>query len=479
MKQRTPFILILALIVTGISCGGGGDSKGLGSATTITGTVVSANGIDPISGAVVYIPGASTSLKSDIVAPSKKLSVDCGTKGGTISCTAATETACASTCSCSDGSYSLTTTGCSSDSTTVNFCKGSFCGKTTLECKDEACTANITGAKTTDSIPAMAVVTGRFDEIENVLAKLGLGEVQSTGLLKIGTESFTIYLGGGARDSEYTDTAKYKSTSVLFGSLTEMQKYSIIFINCGSNQDPTSGALVAALTAGSDLQASHTAYHNLLMTTKTKGLSSGVVSNIQNFVAGGGKLYVTDLAYDFIEQSHPSFMDFQGDGTSATSAETVGAADLGTSGITSDATIKNDALKSWMQGSALTTNTIGANTPGTSCTTTAGGNSGSKNLNSDGTIRIGDFLSGWAVMNSAYSGVSPAPYTWIEGPVTFSGQTTAVTRPLTVSQKVGSKGGCLLYSSYHTSESCPTTGFWPQERFLQYVVFEVGDTCTP
>lgn len=193
-------------------------------------------------------------------------------------------------------------------------------------------------------------------------------------------------------------------------------------------------------------------------------------------------MYATDLAYDFVEQTFPGFMDFQdgGDGSSTT-AETEDAAQDGTSGIKSDATLNNAAMKSWVSGSSIKTNTINSTTsPNSSaCTTTANGNSGSQNLNSDGTIRIGDFLSGWGVMKAAYDADT---FVWITGKVKFSGATDTTngdSRPLTASRKVGSSGGCLLYSSYHNSHSCPTTGFWPQERVLHYLVFEVSSSCTP
>ena len=44
-------------------------------------------------------------------------------------------------------------------------------------------------------------------------------------------------------------------------------------------------------------------------------------------------------------------------------------------------------------------------------------------------------------------------------------------KPLTVTLQIGS--GKVLYSSYHTDELEPSSGFHPQERILQYLVFEL------
>jgi hypothetical protein len=38
--------------------------------------------------------------------------------------------------------------------------------------------------------------------------------------------------------------------------------------------------------------------------------------------------------------------------------------------------------------------------------------------------------------------------------------------PLVITFELGDQGGRVLFTSYHTSEACPSTGFWPQERVL-------------
>lgn len=477
---------LTALQLGGVGgCSGGSTSSGggasLGVATTLTGTVFAPNGTDPISGATVFIPGSATTRGLAGGITKKTVTADCTGKGGTITCADAGETACASTCSCADGSYSFDVSTCATSSTTVKFTKGDFTGSATLDCSSTTCTANISGSTTSGSTARIAVVTGAFDEIENVLAKLGYGtvitdsSVGTVGTLQLGTETFAIYKCGGGRDSELTalDPAgtTYKPCEQLFGSLTEMQKYDTIFIDCGASEDT---AELQGLTLGMSSQEAHTLYHQSKF---FKSVSSNVTSRLSSFVNAGGTLYVTDLAYDYVEQTFPSFMDFQfgGDSDSST-AETAGAAEQGTPDIVSNATVNNTVMNSWLSGRSSNTVDSSTSPNGGACDTTANGNSSSLLDATAGTIRIGDFLSSWGVMKEVYSGDTDT-FVWIQGPVNFTGGTTNEVHPLTASRIVGS--GCVLYSSYHTSHSCPTSGFWPQERVLQYLVFETSGACTP
>lgn len=469
----------LLLALTSIACGGGGGSSGgLGDAQSITGTVLAPNGTDPVAGATISIP-SSASASESVKGLAKTVSATCGS--ATVSCTDPDASAVASTCSCADGTFSLSVSGLTTDqrdaASSLKIEKGDLTKTVTLGCtstcalvsSDTTLPASGTGSLT------IAVVTGEFDDIQDVLAKLGYGTLSSsTNKLEIGSEKFSLFRGGDSSlDTELaakgTDT--YKTANSLFSDLTLMKTFDIIFINCGATE-PTS--LSSSLAAGdSTKHLSHGDYHTLVKSIGGTGaLDATLVSNLQSYVNAGGRLYVTDLAFDFIEQPFPEVMDFAGNtDENTTAAETDDdQVEVGTSGIISDATVKNDTMKAWLTGRA--SNTIDSSTSPNSgaCTTTAGGKSSA--LNSDDTIRIGDFLSGWAVMENAYDSSTTV---WLEGPVTFSAQSTATTRPLTITRKVGSSGGKVLYSSYHSAHSCPTSGFWPQERILQYLVFEVAE----
>jgi hypothetical protein len=494
---------VLSLITVLGACGGSGTGSSTGGGTglgsdiqSVTGTVFAPNGTDPIAGATVYVPSSTANLSAPTTAlkgVGKAVTATCG--GSTVTCSDPTATALCSTCTCPDGTFSLDVSSCSaSDSTTLKIESGSTTIDVTFssDCTTTDTTCAITTAAST--LPSsgtgaltMAVVTGEYDEIQDVLAKLGYGDLDTDNRLKIGTEKFTIYRGGDTDlDVELAATSEttYPLASSLFGDVTLMNTFDIIFINCGADETVTTTAstINTPLTATTTKHHTHAEYHAARKAAVFKGagtaIDATVIANIKSYVEAGGKLYVTDWAYDFIEQAFPGVMDFQGSGDGdATTVETNSAAQVGdstdanSSSLVSNALVKDTTMSTWLSSRKI--NTLdSATTPSlSSCTTTSSAdesNTTTSALNSDDTIRIGDFLSAWAVMKEAYDSDTTV---WIEGSVNFSSGTTA-TRPLTISRTQSS--GKVLYSSYHSAHSCPTTGFWPQERVLQYLVFEIA-----
>jgi hypothetical protein len=267
----------------------------------------------------------------------------------------------------------------------------------------------------------------------NVLAKFGMGQVDAHGSLLLGTETFDLYVSQTERpvwDNVAEDftresyPASYPSDTVLFANLAAMRQYDVIVINCGSDQQ------------------------SLYETGEP-----GVIWNLREFVRLGGRLYVTDLSNNFIEQAFPEFIRFQAGGNEGPSVpEPLCAAWVGLGGITSDAAVRDATLAAWLGG-------IGA-------------------LSDNGSLHVEDFLGGWAAM------VGPEPTSeggqvkvWVEGPVTLeipdpemNGQyitLEGVVLPLTVSFPFGNWK--VIYTSYHTA-GMPHLGFTPQERVLEYLL---------
>lgn len=498
------FLAVVLVLSTSAGCGGSGSSSstGLGSdVQTVTGTVFAPNGTDPIAGATVYIPSGMANLATPTSGLNAvtKVNVEATCSGSAVTCSAPASTALCSTCSCADGAYTLDVSGCSASSaTTIKYQKGAMVASIPFS---SACTTTSTTCAIIDTVSRfptaaeaaaddeaealnIAVVTGEWDDIQDVLAKLGYGTLDEDNHLEIGSESgITLYRGGDSDlDSDLAAVSEttYPEASSLFSDATTMQTYDIIFINCGASE------LVAATTVATEnlpipesaKRLSHAEYHAMRKSFAGKSelsfaIDSTVIANIQTYVNNGGKLYVTDWAYDFVEQAFPDFMDFEGGGDGdATTAETSDAAQVGDSedananNLVSNATINDATMKAWLSGrSSNTLDSDYAPSRGL-CATTANGNTSS--LNSDETVRIGDFLSSWSVMKEIHDSDTTV---LVEGTVYYSSGSTA-TRPLTVSRSVGTNGGKILYSSYHSAHTCPTTGFWPQERILQYLVFE-------
>jgi len=103
----------------------------------------------------------------------------------------------------------------------------------------------------------IAVVTGMYDNIGHLLRDLGL--------------EFTSIDGLGPDGANFLRDP------------TEMEKYDIIFLNCGMTYDYMEPAHMDA-----------------------------VAENVRDYVANGGSLYASDWAYWVVEKSWPDMLDFRG-----------------------------------------------------------------------------------------------------------------------------------------------------------------------
>lgn len=404
-------LLIAYLILISIGCSKDKDDNGsLGD--IITGVVLAPDGTTPIAGATVYIP---ESLKS-------------ATKANTVlaatACPEPSESYNTYTCSEADGSFRLNISTVTENSFTVRITKGSFVKD--ISVNRNSSSSNLGNIALPDDPQQgagyFAVITGAFDRMQDILAKLGMGEVYGNELDE-GTETFDMY------DGDYSLPPAYPAFLNIFnidGATGEpmIYNYDMVFINCGNEFE-----------------------HEILVDAGNKK------SVIRDYVYEGGKLYVTDQSYDFVEQVFPEYIDFSGsDEITQTNPELMDEAEVGYNDITSDATILDNQLASWLGNVSC---------QGESC------------LINPTTVHIAGFWSGWAVINGAHPGKSSVVKIWVSGPVEWddwvSGYSTG-TKPLTVSFIHGD--GKVIYTSYHTEEDSPSGDFWPQERILQYLVFE-------
>jgi hypothetical protein len=209
-----------------------------------------------------------------------------------------------------------------------------------------------------------------------------------------------------------------------------MKKYNIIFINCTAN------------TFESEL---------------TKQL---VRKNISDYVQAGGRLYVTDWSYDWIEQveTFSPFIDFE-PGPSDAKPEPKDKAAKGADGLKISATIKDPLLKDWLG------NFPGAITSGRS--------------------HIEHFLINWVMMHKLGANTK----LWVEGQVKSQDGSIQGVKPLTVTFAFKNCGK-ILFTSYHTEgrekEILPSafpqycgTAFSPQDRILEFLIFDIASCIKP
>jgi SAM-dependent methyltransferase len=112
-----------------------------------------------------------------------------------------------------------------------------------------------------DDDRAYLVVQGQYDRIEEVLARMGLQNV----------------------DLHDGIPATLNWAESLFQTQDIINGYDVVFVNCGVEE-----------------------------LEMARGLSANAVRNIRRYVEQGGSLYVSDWAYELVEQAFPEKIDFFG-----------------------------------------------------------------------------------------------------------------------------------------------------------------------
>jgi hypothetical protein len=358
---------------------------------SVSGRVYAPNGIDPVAGASVGVPLTLTALPRTVACETCSV-------GGRFS---------AHTFSGEDGSFELVGVP-NTESFSLSIQKGHFrrvvkvtglpaCGHLDLG-KETTTLPGKNGAwDPLDEIPSIGVISGRWDHLEKVLDKLGVQEK-------------TVYDGTIA-----TSTA----VPNLLQDNIKLRSHHLLLVDCGTWFD--------ALAA-----------------------EPGPRANLREYLRLGGRLFVTDRSYDFVEQTFPELIDFErSDATPQGQPEELDAAEVGST-MTAEvpAAILDPSLKAWLQLPEI------------------------KALLPGDIIPVSGLESPWAVMASVNSAVGGK--TWVSGPVVWAGGKGV--RPLTASGDYrgqdGSGCGRVIFSSYHTWGEAPE--LLPQERILEYLILEIG-----
>lgn len=261
----------------------------------VTGTVYFPEGSIPVAGAVVYLALEKPEPLPDFAYCDKCTQLSFGTPFDV---------------SAADGSFEVIPTAPGTWYLVVE--KGAFRRVTSVEIISGAETS-VPAAQTTlpkesnaatgDHIPSIAVVEDGFDDIDNTLAKLGLGSVNSSGTLQAGTESFDLYDSFGAAS--------------FFSQWSNLMQYNVIFFPCDSDWFSDT-------------------------------LANPAVSQIlRDYVEAGGKLYVTDWSYDIMKLIFPEPITWQDDDGSPNSADLSSSYDA-------PATVVDDGLQAWLAAQGIT-----------------------------------------------------------------------------------------------------------------------------
>jgi hypothetical protein len=349
---------------------------------TVTGTVVAPEGTIPISGALIYLTDADPPPIPSGVYCDKCVEL----------------TSYAFTYSKADGTFELPAYIAGAQYIVTQ--KGQFRRVRKLDVKPGTQVSNAddtrlpgkNDAANGDTIPRMKVMAANWDSIQSSLKKLGISE-------------FTGPPTGFVQDHALDD-------------LTEASKYHIIFIPCSgqvvSDPGPT----------GSQCSSIYTP-------------SSASKSVMKNYIEQGGKLYVTDWSYEYVQQIWPGFVTFTGETSQVGSACTIGE-------YSGPAQFDDPGLAAWMTA-------------------------------------IGE---GSAQLKKNYvsiSGTTPQPGLDQDGhPVTITPKVWASTvvggTPHTSTVSFQDKCGRVMYSTYHAegTDNGGSSTLLAQEKALFHILLEVS-----
>ena len=332
-----------------------------GAATTLTGTVYAPNGTDPLPNIYVYIAG-----KVNPFPPGNYCN----------QCSKPLDVWYTETQSAADGTFSLDLSMVPSGSTAsfvVNV--GSFRKVTTIPVSCGANTApalasTLPGKSADGDIPKIAVTTGNSDHLDQILNVLGITE-------------YDCYEGRASTSSTPTCTPIDTAVHLLEKtSAKTIDDYNLLFVSCAPNAYKTFG-------------------------TPT------IASNTSAFVTAGGRLFATDMSYDYVAQAFPSAITWMGP---SGAPQPVNGANVGVAGSYTGK-IDDPSLVTWL-------NKLGATT--------------------GATVPLQGFLNPWSVQASIPSSSNLI----VDGTVSYSGGSGDV--PLTTEFDVSSCGR-VIYSSYHTA----------------------------
>ncbi|MBI5482071.1 MAG: hypothetical protein HY906_24665 [Deltaproteobacteria bacterium] len=286
-----------------------------------------------------------------------------------------------------------------------------------------------------DMIPNIALVFGDYDAIQDLLAKVGIGQDDGAYGLQWGSEAgvFDVYdnsMPGSGVEHHGEPLAS------LLGNPARMAGYHLILFACSYN-------------ANFDFMANATAQ-----------------ANVRDYVRGGGKLYVSDYAYPVVEMPWPEFIWFTDElhGGCVENRFPDGC----NHGPPFEAPSRSldGNLSAWLLA-------VDSSVSGTSPTATF---RTKENWDTIGSVAAGfvgvDPVSG--------ADVTQDPKVWVEGTWNYAAEDAppefdrSTYHPFTVSWPFGC--GRVLYTTYHTvgtTTGARHPGFLTQELILWYLVMEL------
>lgn len=268
-----------------------------------------------------------------------------------------------------------------------------------------------------------AVIDGSFDSIQDVLARvLGCGTV-TDGALDIGTECPQLELIGfwgtnpntaltdalGLPAGTYPTLTEFLTSPDVAAALALFRG---VFFNCGCDESLINDA--------------------------------GVLGALQTYVSNGGNVYVSDWAYQYIENAWPDAVEWYGDDTGDN-------ARVGNSNAAQPVNIEDAGLLAWLRAAGL----IAADAT---------------------TFNVNFNLPSWVVMEDSAASTNEilTANDLPNGPGDVPIGTRS-TLPITIDFSSGT--GCVFYTSYHNEPADEVGTDEVQARVLEYLLLNSFGNC--
>jgi hypothetical protein len=220
----------------------------------------------------------------------------------------------------------------------------------------------------------------------------------------------------------------------LLGSASALNAYQILVVPCGS----------------------------LGVWNPSANLTSAMKANLQAWLAAGGRLYASDLAYAVVQAADPT--DFTWAPGPSPHTLTTGTTDPASSGVgiasgtSINANVDDADLLAWLKVVGATTTT---------------------------TIPVTELKDPWGALDSLTTKMDPttstplattyvsADVSWHEGSTTVGPAHHPLTAQVDVLGAGGASCGRAVFTSYHVQSSASGGALTPQERVLEYLFFQL------
>ncbi len=265
-----------------------------------------------------------------------------------------------------------------------------------------------------DSTPSIAVALGSYDDLQDILAKIGLCDLDSEQHAILDTcDHIDFYDNGGSYGSDPTFESLLENPAL-------MANYHIIFVPCSNS-------------------------------TTDAALSNATIrQNVRDWVTAGGKWYVADWSYDHVEQIFPEFLGFEGDDGS------IGDADMASGSFDTTGRAVNSDLRAWLQEALTMTPDSVEFKENWDCI---------------------DALGAVPATDPDGTPITITPEVYCEGPITRSHACMSPAAPLTMTFPYGC-GKVLFTTYHTVGEMVSShVGLEIQEKILVYLILEIG-LCT-